>query len=406
MTYHYFWTDIEVTKHGIIKSCLIVWLVILTAVLRPNQKKVTFEECKWQEWVKLTLCEKLYQEKQSRETAEQNRKDAYEKYVKPYETLKEQHADTASWIRAELFWADNVSTWTAEMIVEDFIARWQANIGAPYKLWGKSPEAFDCSWLFTYYWYEHWIISEHYKLNVWNAMNLRSRKTAPVQEPKRWDILYFQSLWDHANHIAVITNTSYSFWPEMWFEILDASGAYGVSKRNIVINKKNDNRYYYVWHNGYKVHFATNPLLSFEREAELAGKEKSNMPNYWRTGSDDVFYLSHYNVGDPKQNDDSPCHWAAWADICEHLRNWWRSIALVAPYREKYGISFWDRVVLEWDASCKWIYTVLDEMNKRYRERCIVGDNSPHCIRWDIAYPYWMKWSWWNCYIKEVIKSD
>jgi len=133
-------------------------------------------------------------------------------------------------------------------------------------------------------------------------------------------------------------------------------------------------------------------------------------PTSYGEDTKDWFYLSHYNVGDVNQNDESPCHWATWADICRVLEWWDRVIALVEPYREKYGIEYRDRVVLEWDEACSGEFIVLDEMNERYRNpddsTCAKNKWSPYCIRGDIAYPYGVKGAWGNCYIKEVKKAE
>lgn len=344
--------------------------------------------------------------------------DETSKQHKEKKKLKEKEADE---LRNKLF-SQNIEYKRADLLTEQMFSWAEKMYWTPYKLWWKNKDWIDCSWLFTAFWESQWLVSEWYKIHVWNAYNLFSKKTAPVNNPKRWDIFFMKPQWWWIDHIWLVYNVAYDFEREMWLTIVDASYDHWVSKRNIVITKTamTDNTIehtYAVDWVVYDVYYATNPILSFQRESEITEKLEENKQakqtikkevdidltrSIWE---EDWFYLSHYNVWDIYQNDDSPCHWATWADICRHLENWWQSIALVRPYREKYWINYRDKVVLEWDETCRWEYTVLDEMNKRFRDRCIVWSNSPYCIRWDIAYPHWVKWSWWNCYIKRIMKA-
>lgn len=95
------------------------------------------------------------------------------------------------------------------------------------------------------------------------------------------------------------------------------------------------------------------------------------------------YYFTHYDLGDIYQNDASPCHGASGADLCFLARQWVNTMALTRDIRDKLGVKWGDKVILEWDAWCRWIYEVHDEMNKRYR---VVNG--------------WVKRPWTNYYIK------
>lgn len=406
-------------KHTLIEELTIDWKVyvsigviglIATIALFLVPEDKSYEECSSQEGEAYRLCNELYMKKHARETANHNRDEAYEREVKPFDDLKLIIREQANTTREKLF-AMDVSYTTGQAVVEDFIQWSQDNEGIPYKLWGKSMEAIDCSGLFTVYGEQAGIVSKAYKIHLWNAYNLFTKKTAPVETLKRWDVIYFDAQGDYANHIATVTRVMYEFPGEKGLEIVDASLEFGVSTRYITISQDTNGKWVYpIEEDGssfrFELHFATNPLLSFEREEALQSPTPKNNYNPTWYGEKDWFYLSHYNVGDPRQNDESPCIWAGGANICEHLENGGKSIALVAPYRSKYGIWWWDKVVLEGDEACSWTYTVLDEMNKRFRDKCIVWSSSKECIRGDIAYPYGEKWLGGNCYIKEVIKAE
>ena len=81
----------------------------------------------------------------------------------------------------------------------------------------------------------------------------------------------------------------------------------------------------------------------------------------------EVYYFTSYDLWDVKQNDSTPCIWASGKDLCGLERSWVRTMALTSDIRTKLGIKFWDKVRLEWDNGCSWIFQVEDEMNKRFR---------------------------------------
>jgi len=97
----------------------------------------------------------------------------------------------------------------------------------------------------------------------------------------------------------------------------------------------------------------------------------------------ETYYFTHYDLGDISQNDSAPCHGASGADLCFLARQGVNTMALTSDIRKKLGVKWWDKVILEGDEGCKWIYEVHDEMNPRYR----VPDG-------------WVKRPWTNYYIK------
>jgi len=313
----------------------------------------------------------------------------------------------------------------------------------PYVVGGKSESWLDCSWLFTLYGESIWLVSEWYKINIWNAYNMFSKKTAPVEKPSRWDILYFDAQGNYPNHISLVHHVAYDFEKEMGIVVVDASYGNWVSQRNLVI-KKGESNTHSIKVDGntytYKVHFATNPLLSFERELALsvptekkaetpivnAGKIDYNPIGFdWsKTAVGEYMYFTRYDLGDVTQNDSSPCIGASWQDLCKLTLSWIKTMALTKDMRIKYGISFWDEVTLEWDQGCAGVYQVHDEMNCRFRGEnahdnwpCkttkwkrasgnIYRDGTPYLIKGDVA-AYWdFQPSWWVCRIANIVKAE
>lgn len=376
-------------KNNTIKLVAILWLAFTLLFALYGIYSWPVSDANGEELIKL---------QQERNETDREQLEANEPYLEEKERLQEEANLLRESIREE---ARQKEVKEVEPLVEEMFTRVEWMIWTPYILWGKSRDWIDCSWLFALFWVEKWITSEEYMIHVGNSYNIFKRKTTPIVWAKRWDILFFDSMWSQPNHIALVERFLYYINWEASYDIIDASYANWVSRRTITVK----NWYYEVDWYTYEVYEATNPMLIFERDQYMMPQEKVKEPV---EEAKDWFYLSHYNVWDPRQNDETPCIWAAGANICKVLEWGDQSIALVRPYREKHGIKWWDRVVLEWDDSCRGEYIVLDEMNKRFRNpndsQCVKNNHSPHCIRWDIAYPLWQKWLGGNCYIKEVIK--
>lgn len=60
-------------------------------------------------------------------------------------------------------------------------------------------------------------------------------------------------------------------------------------------------------------------------------------------------------------------------------------MAITSDIRKKMGIKFGDTVILKGDIGCAGTYQVHDEMNKRFRTRCIIRKGTGLCIKGDIA---------------------
>lgn len=114
------------------------------------------------------------------------------------------------------------------------------------------------------------------------------------------------------------------------------------------------------------------------REQALDNKRKGQLPSGWKWG--DKFYFTHYDLGDPNQNDSAPCHWASGKNLCDMEKSGVRTIALTVDVRNALGIKFGDKVRLEWP--CAWTYQVEDEMHSRFRYACVNRDGL--CIKGDI----------------------
>jgi hypothetical protein len=97
------------------------------------------------------------------------------------------------------------------------------------------------------------------------------------------------------------------------------------------------------------------------------------------------YYFTHYDLGDKNQNDSTPCIWASGKDLCYLERTWVRTMALTKDIREKMWVQFGDKVRLEWDAWCSWIFQVEDEMNIRFRKTPgILRPGTKFYIKWDL----------------------
>jgi len=114
-----------------------------------------------------------------------------------------------------------------------------------------------------------------------------------------------------------------------------------------------------------------------------------------------TLYFSSYTLGDKSQNDDSPCHWAG-GELCELNKKWIRTLALTADQRTLLWIPFWSDVIL----NCNWKkkqYKVMDEMNIRYRENCIMRNWA--CVKGDLWLLPWEKTDMWGvCKISSLNK--
>lgn len=117
------------------------------------------------------------------------------------------------------------------------------------------------------------------------------------------------------------------------------------------------------------------------RESALDNKRKGNLPTGYKWG--DSFHFTGYDLGDPNQNDVSPCHGADGTNMCDNAKRGEKQIALTVDVRTALGVKFGDKVKLV--GKCTGEYVVRDEMNARYRYACIKNESSGLCIKGDIA---------------------
>lgn len=59
------------------------------------------------------------------------------------------------------------------------------------------------------------------------------------------------------------------------------------------------------------------------------------------------YYFTHYDLGDVSQNDSAPCHGASGADLCFLAREGVNTMALTVDIRNKLGVKWGDKVILE-----------------------------------------------------------
>lgn len=110
------------------------------------------------------------------------------------------------------------------------------------------------------------------------------------------------------------------------------------------------------------------------------------------------FYFTEYNLWDPAQNDATPCIGSSGKDLCAMEAAWVRTMALTSDIRAKLWIKFWDRVKLEWDTGCEWIYEVHDEMNIRFRQDpWVLRPWTPYYIKGDLPSK-----PGWACYVTKL----
>lgn len=412
------------------KILLILWAisVIVLFVVAMNANKQVVEWCEWLERSEYKICAKVYNLGKDRDEVEEKKKEA----IKPFTDKQEKLNSEANHWRSEMI--DWGYTPNESELVEEFIKRAEWLTDTVYELGAKTKEKLDCSGLLTVFGNEKGLISDWYMINKGNAHNLYMDKTdkKKLSELERGDILYFKNDEWPVNHIAVVWKVNYIWGYEMSIEVLDATPEHNVKKRTIILQDWMENWTKYKW---YRVFAWSNPLLHFEREEALQAppKQKTNYnpTNYWKKedenpvstvsklpkadgGLSEWMYFSHYNVGDHLQNDGDACTWA-WSHIvwnlCELAEQWHRTMALVSNKRAEYGVEFGDKVVLAGDEWCTGTFIVADEMNKRFRQpdnMCVKNwwSKDQHCIRWDLAYPKWVKGAGGNCYIKSIIKSS
>jgi hypothetical protein len=99
-----------------------------------------------------------------------------------------------------------------------------------------------------------------------------------------------------------------------------------------------------------------------------------------------IIYMTTYNWWVKAQNDSTPCIGASGRNGCKLLEQWIRPVAITSDIRKKYWLKFWQKVKLENIKTWKILTAQIeDEMNIRYRRRCI--KKNWYCIKGDI----WIK---------------
>lgn len=136
------------------------------------------------------------------------------------------------------------------------------------------------------------------------------------------------------------------------------------------------------------------------KERKLDEKRMGSLPiqNITSIPNPDTYYFTAYNLGDPAQNDSTPCIGSSGKDLCKLEASWVRTMAVTSDIRNKLWIKFWDKVVLTWEIGCEWLYQVEDEMNIRFRQTpWILRPGTNYYIKGDIP----SKWGG-ACTIKKL----
>lgn len=171
--------------------------------------------------------------------------------------------------------------------------------------------------------------------------------------------------WDKVDKWAIIWNTDLSWISQNHHVHIE------IWRNNqwVMQNIKYPSRRWY-WSGYYDV-------VINEKSEELLEQRKPKL--------DQIYYFTHYDPWVVAQNDNSPCIAASWKDICEMMRNGQDFVAITVDIRKQMWIKRWDKVRLVGDPWCAWVYSVEDEMNKRFRTQCIKRPWTDYCIKWDMA---------------------
>lgn len=112
--------------------------------------------------------------------------------------------------------------------------------------------------------------------------------------------------------------------------------------------------------------------------------EQTRLESKSQTGVENTYYFTSYDLWDKSQNDNAPCISADGKDSCALSKSWRGTMALTVDIRKKLRVNFGDKVVLQGDVWCEWVYTVTDEMACRFRGenawdngRCNFSDWTP-----------------------------
>lgn len=119
-----------------------------------------------------------------------------------------------------------------------------------------------------------------------------------------------------------------------------------------------------------------------ERTIETQKEQPESTPQ--KMESLPVVFFTTFNAGAIEQNDSAPCHSASGKDICNGLRNGESHVAIAKDLRQKLQLKWGDKVRIS-GGVCSGVYSVEDEMGKRFRSGCI--KRGGYCIKGDVAVP-------------------
>jgi len=152
------------------------------------------------------------------------------------------------------------------------------------------------------------------------------------------------------------------------FAHADLSGATSGWHTHIELRRSYDG----VWQSVRYVTRAKERKLEEKRSSGMAGSiPKANAgveQEAWLwTGTNVIYYFTHYDLWSVAQNDDAPCISADWNDSCKVMSHGRHTMALTVDVRKSLGINFGDKVALTGEVGCEGVYTVTDELACRFR---------------------------------------
>lgn len=91
---------------------------------------------------------------------------------------------------------------------------------------------------------------------------------------------------------------------------------------------------------------------------EYDTKDQSAVLNYrkWdfgQTKKEHKYYFTAYNLGDPAQNDSTPCIGASGKDLCHLEWSGIRTMAVTSDIRKALNLKWGDKVILKGEPGCE-----------------------------------------------------
>lgn len=205
----------------------------------------------------------------------------------------------------------------------------------------------------------------------WTAYDIACEKGIPFDVKSPWDYtIVKKAYWASLGNYVILKN-NWDFRIVLWH--LQTSRKVGEKLHKWDIIWQTNLSWQSTWMHvhielWYKYFILTSPAIYWEEHVRENQwwLLKHRWWDFWQP-KETPYYFTHYDLWDKKQNDDDPCHWASWKDLCELSSQGISTMALTKDLREKLWVKFGDKVLLTWENGCLGIYQVEDEMNCRFR---------------------------------------